>query len=225
LETNQFRDLIRQRREALVLVWIGLTASIGVYAFVGSVITEDDLPREVSGIVTALFWLVALGLAGASIQLPRKFWSVRSLKKLMRKPPDLRELARRPRSTDVDGDVLEQLEALPPEEQRLMGVVPYAFKPMLLGLALSEGVALTGLVSMLVHANFFSGFPMLMIAFALNGWHFPRLDKGIDLARKQIPDEELADFNKELRSVERKLDPDAHPRPRPRKPSRPQPPK
>ncbi len=215
LDSNQFQDLLRQRKDALLLPWTVMTGSIGIWAIVSSVITQEYLPAELPVFVAPLFWVLALVLAGASIALPRKALETPRIKAHMRSVPNLRQLATNLRTKDVDGGLLKQLSELSPSEQRLIGLTHVLLKPLALGLALSEAVAIVGFTFSIVARNFFAGFPMLILAFVLNGWHFPRVERLVELGRKEQPDEDLADFDKNLRDMEREL------KTRPRRASRP----
>ncbi len=219
METNKFDDVIRLRRDDLILPWTVMTASLGVLAVVSSVMTQEKLPSELPIYYGLGFWALALGAIAASITLPQKYLRKAKIIGLMRAEPDLTQLATRVHTRAVDATLLADLTELTKNEQRLVSLTYAALKPLLLGLALSEVLALIGFGWSLVDTNFFAGFPMLVLAFALNAWHFPRVQALLARGSKEIKDEELADFDKDLREMEKDLNKRERPE-RPRRRSR-----
>lgn len=196
--------------------WTVMTVLLGVMAMLGSALSHDDLPRDLHGAVRALFWLIVLALAVASVVLPRKQLTERHIKGSMRVEPSVKKLATRFPSQQPDPALLSEIGALPKNEQRLLYLLRLSMKPMLIGLALSDGIAVVSVIYSIVAQDLFAGLPMLVIAFALNFWHFPRVERLLDRGRKLSQDESVEEFDKEMRQKERAL------KPRPRKPSRPQ---
>jgi hypothetical protein len=160
---------------------------------------------------------VALGIAALSIQLPRKHLSKARLTAVLSSTPDLRQLATRLAKRQVDGDRLASFQQLPKDEQRLLMLTQAALRPLLIGLACDEALALLGAIYAVVAMNIVAGFPIMLLAFVLNGWHFPRLAKLIERGRKLAPDDELDDFDKSLREIEQGLETRVRRQPRPKR--------
>jgi F0F1-type ATP synthase membrane subunit c/vacuolar-type H+-ATPase subunit K len=220
VSTSNLDDIVRPRQEALTVIWLAMTASIGVYAMIVSVVTRDWMPGEVGLAAGIVFRLMAVGLTIASIMVPRRMLSAAQITELMRTEPDLKALATRGRSHDADLEELRQLHALPKLDQHLVALVQQFRTPYIVGLAFSEAVAFLGLVFGLMAHNMFASLPLLAAALALNGYHYPRLTKLLDRGRKLQHDEELDSLKQDLQQLEK----DLRKRPRMQKPSRPKPP-
>jgi hypothetical protein len=79
---------------------------------------------------------------------------------------------------------MEAFKALPPEEQRLLGLTIPFLRPYVIGLALANGVALIGLAYGFMIKTLLDASPFLLGALALTAWHYPRLGPLIDRGRK-----------------------------------------
>ncbi len=198
-------EVIRPRIEVLTIVWLAMTASIGVYAMVVAFAAWDVLPRDISPFLAYFLRLVASALVALSVVLPRRLLSDRVVAAHMHKEPQVRALATNLRTGQVDPEELRHLAALPPLDQRLAGLVALAWKPTLIGLALSEAAALVGLVLGLAAQSLFAGLPMLAAALVLNLWHYPRPEPLLERGRKLQGDAEIDALEHDLDQMEKDL--------------------
>lgn len=201
----QFEQALSFRKDELLVPWTVATTSLAVFGIAASFVTGDELPRELPGYVPMLFWVLALGIATASIVLPRQALSKANLTRALRAEPNLRSLATRLVNSQVDRERLDLLSKLNKSEQRLLMLTQIVLRPMLIGLLCDELLAVVGLVYSRVAMNIVAGFPIMMLGFGLNVWHLPRLPALIERGRKLAPDDDLADFNKDLRQIEKGL--------------------
>lgn len=211
--------MVRPKQEQLTIVWLVLTASIGVYAIIVSVATSQSLPGEVSQLKSLAFCVLGLALAAGCVLVPRKLLSNQDIHKLMRDEPDLRTLATPIGAREPDLEKLRDLSALHKIEQRLIVVLTASRTPYFVGLAFSAALALLGLVFGLSSQNMFASLPLLVGAMALNGYHYPRLEKLFELARRLQKDEVMDGLDKALKVMEKDLG--TRKAPRLRKPSHP----
>lgn len=214
LESNSLQGLIRTQKDDLILPWTVATVVLGVMAIVAASLSQDALPRDLHGAISAAFWALSLTLAVMSVVLPMQKLTERHVIGSMRVEPNPHKLAARLGRTAVDAERLREISALPKNEQRMLGLLQLSTKPMLIGLLLSDAIATTSVVYSIVAQNLFAGLPMLGLAFGLNVWHFPRVERLLARARKAAQDASVEEFDKEMRQMERDL------KKRPRKPPR-----
>jgi hypothetical protein len=168
-------------------------------------VTNNMFPGPLPVFVVPLFWLVAVAIAALSVLASIRLLTNKDISEHMGSTPEPRQLAKRLRGDELDAEALAALETLTPDEQRLYGLLALQWSPMCIGLGMDLGLALLGCVLAIVAKNFLVGFPMLVLALALNGLHFPRVQRLLARGKKFAKDEELEAFGSELNDIERSL--------------------
>jgi hypothetical protein len=198
-------ELVKKQTELLTIPWLGFTASIGAYAIVLSLATDGLYTERLSTAVLIIAGLLACGLAAASIFVPKRLCSDARLSAHMRSEPKQDELE----STLREDDRFEHardIKGLPKLEKRLLGVALLHGRPLLVGLALANGVAVVGLLIGLAQRSLGAALPFLLLALGLCAVHFPRLSGPIERARKLSgPDEDMLEAARQIRDVRRSL--------------------
>lgn len=177
---NQVDVLLRERSETLTKLWLGATFAIGAIAVVLSVFAQT-LATEVPSAVVLLAWLIGGLLALLSVVMPQRELADVYLARWLRLPVDAHRWAKQLKLSIAQRDAFI---ALPAQEQSVFGLTLLFERPFKLGLGLSVGVALVGLVYGLLTHTVLEAAPFLTAALALNCWHYPRLSRLIDRGRK-----------------------------------------
>ncbi len=133
-------------RFIMTILWAALIASVGIHVLAAYLATQGQPAVAIAEPVWVVMSLCAAGAAVASLLVPRWSPSNERILRVMRKDIDLRELATNPQSRILDESRLEGLRSLSEHEQRLVGLTRMYFTPFILGMALSEAVAIFGLV-------------------------------------------------------------------------------
>lgn len=167
---NQVDVMLRERSETLTKLWLVATFAIGLVAIVLAAVGET-MPAELPGAVVTLAWLVAGLLALLSVVLPQRELGDPYLDRWLRLPVDAHRWAKQMRFSVEQRDAFI---ALPPAEQSVFGLTLLFERPYWLGLGLSFGVALVGLVYGLLTHTVLEAAPFLTAALVLNCWHYPR---------------------------------------------------
>lgn len=223
---EKFDALVRACSEKLTVPWLAMTASIGLDSIILSYVAEQG-PLPASLALTCVLAAVGCVLAAASVMVPRRACSDAAISAQMRREPLPRAWSD---SMRLDGDDFHALLGLPKPLQRLFGLIVMSRTPYLIALGLSVAVASLGLVYGLITKSMLYALPWLGVAFALNGLHYPRLEKLMQRGRKlDQPDEEDQELERQLKQMKRertpagRMMPGARPsrgsdRPPPRKP-------
>jgi hypothetical protein len=186
---NQVLGLMRERADVLTMRWLGVTAAIGALSVALAVFAET-IPAEVPAAAVAVFWVVAVALAVASVLVPRQLMGDKLIAAHMRAPVDAYRWAVQLKLKAASKDVFI---ALPPSEQRVCSLTLMFERPYTIGLGLGFGVALVGFVYGLVSHTLLEAAPFLLSALGLMCWHYPRLGRLVDRGRAvQKADEEQA---------------------------------
>ena len=204
---NQVDVLLRARAEALTMHWLLATGAVGALAVLLTILA-NSMPEPVSGVVTALAWLVAAVLAVLSIALPRKALADPHIASWLRAPLDGHRWAVQLR---IKPEQKRVFLALPPNEQSVLALTIPFLRPYVLGLGLALGVALVGFVYGLMCRAVLEAAPFLVVALALNCWHYPRLGPLIDRGRKLQSKAEIDDQAHALANMHAKPDAPADP--------------
>ncbi len=207
---ERFEAFVRRRQELLTIPWIAMTIALGLESIVLSVVAD-------SGPVPVPAWLryglaaIGCGLAAASVLLPRRACSDAKVKAQMRCEPDPRVWAR---GMGLDPEQSQILLEMAPAEQRLVGLMRMFVRPHRLGLGLSQAVAASGFLLGLLCRSMLSATPFLLVALALNGWHYPRLGPLVRRGRKLgQADREMLELERQLQQMTSEQEqPAAHPR-------------
>ncbi len=215
---NKLTVLVRERKDALTIRWLGATMTIGIFALIVAWF-ERGSPRLPMPLTIA-FWLVGATCAVLSVWLPRKQLTDPLLARQLARPADAKGWARQ---LGLGPEQAGTLAELPDLEQRLYGLTILFERPYTLGLALSGGLAVLGLVYGILARTLVEAMPLLLGALALNCWHFPRLTSIIDRGRKL---DSIAEDEAAVRSLtgRNRVAPKASPSGRPPSPSTPPPP-
>jgi hypothetical protein len=171
---------MRVRKDALTLRWVVATVLIGVYAGVLASLTESVLQPARPVVLVVLGVLAALLTAG-SIVVPRTLLADESLTEPSRMPIDAHRWARRMR---LKGAHIDAFVALPARAQRIVGLTILFERPYMLGLLFAGGVGVLGLAYGMLTQSLIDAAPFLLVAVALNCWHYPRLSALIERGSK-----------------------------------------
>jgi hypothetical protein len=177
---NQTDALVRERKDILTKPWLVATVLIGLYAGVLAYLgraTAEPLPP----LIAPAMMLGAAVLGFLSVLVPRWQLSDKRLQTRLREEVDAYRWAK---TMHLRGPLMDAFKALPPEEQRLLGLTIPFQRPYLIGLALANAVALIGLVYGFMIKTLLDASPFLLGALALTAWHYPRLGPLIDRGRK-----------------------------------------
>jgi hypothetical protein len=184
----ELRELLRAVEFTQRILWFALTASSVVYVGVGYALVATGgvgggpLPEA------ARFALLAAALVAGVLALvvPRRLLSDDRVRERVAAEPDLRRLAADPRGGRVDDGLLARIQRLSSVEQRLFGAATASTVPLLVGLALSEGVALIGLVLCLLCSDLGSLVALVVVSIVLNATMFPRIDRFLERASRLV---------------------------------------
>lgn len=176
---NRLTGLLRERKDALTIRWLGSTVAIGVFALIIAWF-EQGSPR-VPLLLTVFVWVASAVLAGLSVWLPRQQLADPHVARRLRLPADAQGWARKMRLTPEQA---RTLAALPNLEQRLFGLTLLFERPYTLGLAFAGALAVLGLIYGLIAGTLVEASVPLLGALALNCWHYPRLTPLIERGRK-----------------------------------------
>ena len=216
---NQTEVLLRQRRDILTIPWLCATVLIGGYAVVLAVYGRTVAEPLPPGLGPALMG-AGVVLALLSVLLPLRQLGDKRLEARLRVPIEAYFWAR---SMRLRGVHAETFKALPPEEQRMLGLTILYQKPYAIGLALANAVATIGVVYGFLSKALVEAAPFLLVALALNCWHYPRLAPLIDRGRKldRVEEEQEAlELLEKLEPAEAQRKSAQRAQPRLRRPSR-----
>ena len=179
--------------------WLGATALIGVYSVILSFVAEEG---PVERPATLRYGSLAVGgaFAVAAFLLPRRATADGVISAHMLREPEMHSVSAQ---LGLSHDTYHFLLGIPKPAQRLVGLIDTYRSAYVLGLALSAGVALTGFVLGCVTKNMLESAPFLVSAFALNGWHYPRLAALLDRGRKlDRPSKEVVALERTIEQIQ-----------------------
>lgn len=192
--------LARERADKLTVPWVISTGAIALYSLVTVGVGFGNRVSTPVG-VTAAFALVAAVLGVLSVWRPRTQLADGVLLKQLKQRLETNQWAT---SMRLDPTQTAQYKGLPESEQRVLALSLLFERPYFEALAATAGIALLGLVHGLLTKSFEGGWPFFVAAFALNGWHYPRLAGLIDRGRKLYREaEEAAQVREALRDAKR----------------------
>jgi hypothetical protein len=178
MQSEAFTSLVRPMQIARTVVWIALNGAILLYVVIACL--RFGAPSTTAGAFSHPMALPLVAVAVAAViagrVLPTVIFPPQRRRDLLARDPDVRSLARNPRTGALDEERLARLEALPPHEQRLIAAAGASFTPFIIQLALQESVALCGLVLALLSESAAPIIPFAAVALVLNFMVSPKLD-------------------------------------------------
>ena len=175
--SDALRELVRPVESVNRILWIAMTASICINAYVAFLTAERaERPSEASPALTLSLAGAALVAGIVSLLVARHFLSDERLRTAMRSDPDPRALAKNPQTGAVDEVRLQKIQALGSMERKLLRLTGVFFTPFILRLVLNEAISIFGLVLALLSHSFTPILPFTAAAIALNLTCLPRMD-------------------------------------------------
>jgi hypothetical protein len=218
---NKLAPLVQARKDALSIRWNAATALIAAYAVLLSVL---DRPRldEIPLLPTVAAWLLSAALGGLSLLLPKRALADKRLRGHLQIVVDPKLSATRMR---LDPKHSRLFQELPAREQRMLALTQLFERPYTQALLLSGAVGLVGLAYGVAFRTLLEAVPLLVVALALNCWHYPRLTRLIDRGHKLArADEQAAQKRAVVDALAAREAQRAEPPPPARRSSRPPPP-
>jgi hypothetical protein len=160
----ELRQLVTATNRSMRMIWFYLTVSILVYVPVAYYVGG----RNHGQLSEAAGWALAAGavaLAMASLLYRRVGLSHEALRAGLSKPLPASSMA------------LEKLQSLSEAERRVAAAVTHMQTPLIVCLALNEGIALLGLVLALMSDHPQAVLPFAAAAIALNALIFPNIER------------------------------------------------
>ncbi|UCE85546.1 MAG: hypothetical protein JSU66_14590 [Deltaproteobacteria bacterium] len=186
--SGELKELLRALQITQRILWFALTASIPMYIVVGYALVGAG---AVGG--AALPDAVRIGLLAAALVagvlalvVPRRLLSDERLGERVAREPDLPSLATDTRAGGVDAGLLGRIQQLSPLEQRLFATATGSTVPLLAGLALSEAVAVIGLVLCLLFGDLGSLLALSVVALVINASLYPNVDRLLERASRLV---------------------------------------
>jgi hypothetical protein len=171
------RELVRPVQFLNRILWIALTASICINAYVAFLIAQRAPgPSEASPAVQTSLAGAALVAGIVSLLMARHLLSDERLRTAMQSDPDPRALAKNPQTGAVDETRLQKIQALASTERKLLTLTGVFFTPFILRLVVNQAISIFGLVLALLSHSFTPILPFTAAALALNLTCLPRMD-------------------------------------------------
>lgn len=197
---NEVAVLARARKEQLTTPWLVSTFVMAIYSPVVLAVAGEGRPSLPLG-ATLAFVVLALALGVFSVFWPPTRLADEVLLEHMRERLEPTEWAARMR---FDSAQTADYKRLPESEQRALALSLAFERPYFVALIATAAIALLGFVHGLAAKSFDGVWPFVIAAFALNGWHYPRLTSLIDRGRKlHRTAEEAAEVQATLRAATR----------------------
>ena len=185
--TTELREILQSTARILWILWFAMTAAIWLYVAVAFFIAGSGTrPATPEPMLSWVFAGLAAAMSVASLLLPRLLGSDERLRAALEAPVDLQGLARDPRTGKADPERLQRLERLSAVEQKLLAVPGFVFLPTVLSLALSETVAIFGLVLAFLTRSFDVILPFAIAATVLNLLLRPSLEPVLERASRLV---------------------------------------
>lgn len=169
--TPLFISTIKKKRALLRILALAMMVSVIAYmavAYMLSMQAEAEQPPTEAFVALRL----PLGVLGiliglASIAIRMAGFSRERMEARLAGAPNLEKAARNPQTRRVDTALLEQLKTLSEHEQKIIGFITWYQAPYIVMLALSESVALFGLVLAILARNPFEMLPFAAVSLFL----------------------------------------------------------
>jgi hypothetical protein len=166
------------------IVWFALLSAIPIYVVVARFVAPgtswEALPAPA---LMATFATLAIGLAIASVLLPRVYPSDGLLARLVDQEQTPETIAAALAPAAVNVELLRELDAI---ERRLVIVVPVFRVQATLRGALAEGIAVLGFALAILSGGFLYVTPFAGLALVLMLLAYPRVEPLVERARRQI---------------------------------------
>jgi membrane protein implicated in regulation of membrane protease activity len=186
--SSELCDLLRPIALVQRLLWWALTLPIGLYVVIAFVMGGGTVRQTppFGAQLGAVFYALSAALAVASMVFRRRVLSEDRLRKLAAEEVDARALAVNAQTKQVDPERLQRLEALSPEERKLVRLAVSLLGPTLVSLMLHEAIGIFGLILVLVGGDPPVIFPFVTAAVALNLFVYPRPESVVRRAQGWI---------------------------------------
>jgi hypothetical protein len=186
--SSELHDLLRPLALVQRALWWAFTLSVGPYLAIvfmlGGGVARENLPD--SDLLAPILYGLSAAMAVASVAFRRWTLSKDRLQKLVAAEADPRELALDARTKQVDTDRLRRLEALSPEDRKLVRLAGSLFVSTLVSLALHEAIVIFGLVLALVGGDASAIVPFAFATVILNLFVYPRPGRIVEQAQGWI---------------------------------------
>lgn len=181
--TPRLEELVRPSELTARVIWVGLTAPIVVYVVVAFLVTDPAASaQEPLLALQAVLIVVALIAGTVSLLLPRFLLSDERLQRVLRDDPALEDLARDPQTGKVDEERRRKIEALSTQERKLLRLPPVYLTQLIIRLALTETVAIMGLVLAIISNSPQLVVPFAALALVLNLSSLPKVKEQLESA-------------------------------------------
>ena len=168
-------ELIERKKRFLWISWLGFLLSSILYTIAAYLVTHSVSQRPSQLTVTILYVSVGIAIiAGVcSLIISRVIYSEAKLRKMLQEIPTIERLARS-RDGKVDRDLLDKLNSLTLDEQRIYAIFAGYTGWYVVNGAIVDLIAVIGLVPTILGGDFEFYFYFAIPAFVLKVLHYPK---------------------------------------------------
>jgi hypothetical protein len=161
---------LNKKRTLMRILAAAMMFSVILYVVVAwflSVQPEAAPPTEAGTMLRIPLGVVSICIGLAVIALRTILFSRERLERQLAAPPNLEKAAVNPQTRKVDPALLESLKTMTEAEQKLISLITWYQTPYIVMLALSESIAIFGLVLSIVSKSPFEMLPFAVVSLFL----------------------------------------------------------
>jgi hypothetical protein len=187
MRSRELEEAVQPALKAATVLWVAMLAAVVFYAMAAHLAiggAQGDRSPIGEEVVLALA-MVAAVCAVLSFVLPAKLLSDARLRERMQVEDfDPAKYLRNPKTGAVNYEQVERVSRLPELEQRLATLPSLYFTPMIVGMAMSEAVAVIGFILAILTRDIQWMLLFAIVALALLAFKRPRFDPLFDRATR-----------------------------------------
>jgi hypothetical protein len=174
--SEQLNELIRPVILVQKIIWFIIVLSIVFYIVLLYFLIDGNI-ADSSGAgngLEILIYILSGASAAGSIYYYRYSISDKKLRKFMAQELDIQQLAKDPRTSEIDDEKLDKLNSITNVEAKIYSLMIEFQKSITISLLLSELVVIFGSTLSFLTGNFFRIVPFAIVSVILCIWMFPR---------------------------------------------------